>query len=55
MDYKILAFGAEGVNMQENPILCFFDIKDLAEIWKPIFVILLISLSTLFSSDVLIS
>lgn len=55
LGYKTLAVGAGGDNMQENPhsTLCS-DIKDLAEVWKPIFVILLISLSTWFFSVVLI-
>lgn len=55
LGYKTLAVGAGGDNMQENPhwTLCS-DIKDLAEVWKPIFVVLLISLSTWFFSVVLI-
>lgn len=52
MDFKRLAFGAGGVNMQEKIHTLSSDIKDLAEIWKPIFVVLLIYLcGSLISSQ----
>lgn len=32
MDYKGVAFGAGGFDMQEKPHILFSDIKDLAEV-----------------------